>query len=871
LGQPVATDIDGDGTVEVLVGDEGGSLYCLDGLEGKVKWRFYAEGSIYATVTLADVNGDGKLEVFLGTQADEAHVISLNPDGSVRWKFAYYGYQMSIPSFGGIVVDDLDEDGKNEVVVGAMNRTVLPPQSEIICVNDDGTLKWRRKVPSFVDDVTPAVEDLNGDGVKEVLMGSSDGMVYCVNGGDGSIEWTFKVASPGTSVVINDVDGDGAYEILTVGGRNVYCLTSDGSLKWERSTDGYSDSLVAVQGEIFTVMSDQNFYRISPNGSLIDRRFVNGYGGFLTASDLNSDGLAEVVLPMSTPEVSVVCIAHNGEVLWKAYPHSNCQGIADAGIAAVDVDRDGYIELLGACYDGYVFCIDGEYEPYRYGVTLWVALDVPFNMGEVITLLVDVLDYGSFRPVAGKMVKFYVNGNLVGYNSTEAEGKSIFKFKPEDWGNFTVIASVEASTGDTIAIRVLKPRVAQRIVLRESHLKGNSSLFDPGEVLEACAQFSVLETGMPLAEANASWVLLNEEGIPIIEVVGLSDHKGWFNYTLKSPIDIGSKFRVESILHSYRGKPLPSTREVECYVTGLSVSECALRYPSVNESVITIKLVYAHDGSPAAGAKVGLNGIGFAQANELGHAVMVLKELRSDVTGKLTLYGLLDPYGVVTKCRNITLCAAQFRILDAMGYPLFEEVRVVVKKEQTIELIPDEAGFTPILVYHPVIHELEVYWGELPVGEVEVDLAKSQREEVRTRVWKIEKFVVASNIEDATYEWDEGRRVLTAKVAGLTGEVEVWFRAQLGAEVLWRVSVDGSILQEVASKEELRRFRSAFYYDKASGLLLVRIVAWKEELKLTIELYEFWTEMLRMMITALSISLLVVFIAFVLYRYRKAA
>jgi hypothetical protein len=59
-------DIDGDGTKEIVVGNQPGYIWVFDGATRQVKWRTGLLGSDILGITLADIDGDGALEIIAG-------------------------------------------------------------------------------------------------------------------------------------------------------------------------------------------------------------------------------------------------------------------------------------------------------------------------------------------------------------------------------------------------------------------------------------------------------------------------------------------------------------------------------------------------------------------------------------------------------------------------------------------------------------------------------------------------------------------------------------------------------------------------------------------------------------------------------------
>ena len=86
---------------------------------------------------------------------------------------------------------------------------------------------------------TLAAEDLNADGVAEVLMVTQHGRVVAVNAADGQILWNADVGSQADGLTFADVNGDGVIDAV-VATSQVFALAlsgRDGSIVWKDSED----------------------------------------------------------------------------------------------------------------------------------------------------------------------------------------------------------------------------------------------------------------------------------------------------------------------------------------------------------------------------------------------------------------------------------------------------------------------------------------------------------------------------------------------------------------------------------------------------------------------------------------------------------
>ena len=110
------------------------------------------------------------------------------------------------------LIDDVNGDNVREIVVGSWENAA------IVLSGMDGSLVWRTTVGTTNGgDVwtVSAIDDLSGDGFKDVIAGSFDYHVYAMDGVDGEILWSFDTNNRVFSVYpAGDLDGDGRPEVV---------------------------------------------------------------------------------------------------------------------------------------------------------------------------------------------------------------------------------------------------------------------------------------------------------------------------------------------------------------------------------------------------------------------------------------------------------------------------------------------------------------------------------------------------------------------------------------------------------------------------------------------------------------------------------
>nr|MDO8099729.1 PQQ-binding-like beta-propeller repeat protein [Candidatus Njordarchaeota archaeon] len=235
-----------------------------------------------------------------------------------EWKYTTGGAIDSSPA-----VADVDGDGQLEVIVGSSDNRVY-------CLNGaTGALKWSYTTGKRVFS-SPAIADINRDGKLEVLVGSDDNHIYCLNGTTGAKLWNYTTGkSIESSPAVADVVGDGHLEVL-VGSldKKTYCLNgATGAQEWNYTTGGWAWS--------------------SP-----------------TIVDANDDGHLEVVV--GSEDNQVYCL--NGTAGTKLWNYTT-GALVDSSPAVADVDGDGHLEALVGSYDNKTYCLSGATGAQKWNYT----------------------------------------------------------------------------------------------------------------------------------------------------------------------------------------------------------------------------------------------------------------------------------------------------------------------------------------------------------------------------------------------------------------------------------------------------------------------------------------------------------------------
>lgn len=293
---------------------QGGAVFA-QGSDGPTFPGFKAKisGDIYGQPkVIDDIDGDGKKEIIFGATDGMVHIYSAT---GKEIQSGLWPKHTGGPILSEVTVADLDNDGTKEVIVGSYDGKVYALNSwgkEIWTVNTRGTIQLS----------SPEVADIDGDNKLSVLVGSRSGRVFRIDE-KGSVIWEIPMTTRVSArVVAADINGDGRKEII--------CKDDNGKVTVLKPSgvpsDGWPQSTVRNQEWPFEA----------------------------SAADLNGDGIKEVFT--TTPEKQLIIWTAQGTLLKKI-------ALSDGAHCAprvADLKGDGRVVFVIAQADGAINVIDQE-------------------------------------------------------------------------------------------------------------------------------------------------------------------------------------------------------------------------------------------------------------------------------------------------------------------------------------------------------------------------------------------------------------------------------------------------------------------------------------------------------------------------------
>jgi outer membrane protein assembly factor BamB len=334
----------------------------------QIRWTYERAGGHLMSPIVADINNDGDNEVVFG--GTDGKVTALNKNGNFLWEVQ----EEVITSAG--TVGDVDGDGMPEVIVNELWHFLTEGQSIMVLNGEDGSEVWRFTIKGWAEQGfagSPILEDITGDGILDILVGSMTYKFYAFDGPTGAVLWTsdFEHYMVPSSPMA-DIDLDGRNEIIGIDNHALAKImdAETGAAEWQGYL-GYCVGSTPAIGEldgdpygeiVFSMCRDGGIMALNHDGTLV-WQFDNDlrYYASPVIVDIDGDGLDDVVNTDVLSHTVYAVKGTNGNVIWTAELASTW---AQGSPVALDIDGDGVTEILAGSDSGFhsLSAVNGELE-----------------------------------------------------------------------------------------------------------------------------------------------------------------------------------------------------------------------------------------------------------------------------------------------------------------------------------------------------------------------------------------------------------------------------------------------------------------------------------------------------------------------------
>ena len=386
-------DLDGDGDVDILVGDSffgspGVSVLKNNGDQTLAAPVYYSAplNEVVGEVALSDFDSDGDLDAFATIRGDFDQMTKIkvwrnNGSGTFAAPIEFTTGQGPV----GIVIVDFTGDGKPDVITanyGASSISILRHNG--LTGNSAGFLApVNFSTGNRAEKIAAA--DVNGNGILDVIVGGQVGTSFAaslavmINTGNGNFAAPVPYdAAPGgrfgsTAVALADLDNDGDVDLIG-GGLYSSGSTDNGAVTIRRNNGNgtFGSAEIIMFANFVPMPKELTTGRINADGFVdivaavpsgrIPEGFVvvnsNGSGGFNTpvyyeASqqtfdvaivDLDNDGDGDVIT-LANSSAAVTVHENLGDGSFPVLTRYEVASLSDA-VESADIDNDGDIDIV---------------------------------------------------------------------------------------------------------------------------------------------------------------------------------------------------------------------------------------------------------------------------------------------------------------------------------------------------------------------------------------------------------------------------------------------------------------------------------------------------------------------------------------------
>lgn len=305
---------------------------------------------------MATTTADGQLVIGVPLNdlddSETCGVVALDATGDVRWRQTLPPEHCTPHAIGDLGVGDLTGDDSPEFLAATETRDVFAYDAAT------GEETFQQELLKSIGYNAPVVEDLTGDGERELVVGDFKGNITVVRA-DESVVWTHELdGTVYVTPIVADFTGDGSNELAVNYGRRpgeVICFNGDGETVWRTALEQVSQTWSLVQRDAGPALAAATGDSIALlNGTSGEQQWTASVGEHVAVGESDSN---HVYATAGDGAVHALDL-DDGAARWT-------QQVTDEDVrmpapALGSITGDGAANVVAAAYDGTVAVLDAE-------------------------------------------------------------------------------------------------------------------------------------------------------------------------------------------------------------------------------------------------------------------------------------------------------------------------------------------------------------------------------------------------------------------------------------------------------------------------------------------------------------------------------
>ncbi|NCC32253.1 MAG: hypothetical protein EOM24_09545, partial [Chloroflexia bacterium] len=316
-----------------------------------VEWYVQPGGGSTTTPAVGDLDGDGTVEIVITTQQGVLAVYrgdgQPGPDGStpLLWSVDLGTTDRDTGGVESPAIVNLDATPEAEIIVGT--------DAGLYAFRYDGELLWKNETIRSTAYGAVSVANLDDDGSPEIVAIGNDGL-YVLQA-DGTIIWHYRTSRLPTPPVLADLTGDGWLDILIAADRQLRLFdyqTDPPTLLWSRASPSGSQygapaiaNLDATPEPEIVMAWDGLVEALDVNGQQLWQYETGGvYPSSISIANLDDDPEPEIVFYMKNGAGMLYALNADGTLRWSVEARDPTR--SSSGVSLHDLDGDGRWEVI---------------------------------------------------------------------------------------------------------------------------------------------------------------------------------------------------------------------------------------------------------------------------------------------------------------------------------------------------------------------------------------------------------------------------------------------------------------------------------------------------------------------------------------------